>query len=299
MKLKGNLSATIIILYLSFIVLCACAVDAGYVITARYRAQKLTETIALYAASILKSLPEADRREEALEPVKEGFEELYSQSSSGYYDFEINEIEIRDENTSKPKVKISTRMNIPTIFLRFAGVGFAEVLQTSYALSEEKTVEGEEASLHSWIFTIPEYITDKTGNDFKIKFDKEYFAYAAIDTRDGARHWMDIGEKSDGIPVAVAVEGANLYKLEGERAFDMSIEPSLGLVKYVRVFDATADSESAEDTEEGEIAFPSIGLSKDFFGLKAYAADTANKPEFTILNSAKLIKRTHFEEDEE
>ena len=65
-KSRASLTGSIIIFMMAFLVFCICAIDVGYTVTSRYKTQKITETIALYMASYLNSLPETKKTKETL-----------------------------------------------------------------------------------------------------------------------------------------------------------------------------------------------------------------------------------------
>ena len=184
-KSRASLTGSIIIFMMAFLVFCICAIDVGYTVTSRYKTQKITETIALYMASYLNSLPETKKTKESLNPLKERFESLYSDYNlAGNYRFEITEIEPKFDATSV-KIKVTTQTSIPTLFLRYAGIGIIKVVQTSYASTYQFSLEEIENDENSYTFKAKEIITDKNGNDLEISYNRPYLIFAGLKPRTG------------------------------------------------------------------------------------------------------------------
>lgn len=285
-KLKGNMVVTIIIFMLSFLVFCICAIDAGHVVVSRYKAQKVTETLVLYMTSYLNSKPVEERNQDALEPLKERFESLYSASMDGFYSFRVTNIELKNE-TTEPKLKISTEANIPTLFLKYAGIGILKIMQVSYAKVENVDMSMIDSDTNSYTFEANEIVTDKRGDDIKVKYDGDYFIFAGIKSTGGEIFWTDLSYATKDVKKSYTItseEGAHtLGCIEKDAAYDFSRtdEKTIGFIKYVKIYkancseDLTLADESAAESADSETV--------------AVAA-----PEVTILNSVKLIRRSQF-----
>ena len=286
-KLRASITLSIIIFTITFMMFCICAIDAGYIVNARYKTQKVTETIALYMASILNTNPEEERNEAALDKVKERFENLYS-DIGGYYGFKISEIEIKNE-AAHPKVKITTETYIPTIFLRFTGIGIVRIMQTSYAASFENPMPLVTETENSYTFKTKDIITDKRGDDIKVDYNNNYFIFAGLEDFDGNVHWADISSMTESEKTKYKItDGNETYDThavtqKGVSYFDFSrdTEKSIGLAKYIKICPAP-ESDPSLETEEGEITASAASL------------DSTEKPVVTILNSVKLIRKSEF-----
>ncbi len=260
-KLKGNMVVTIIIFLLSFLVFSICAIDAGHVVVSRYKVQKVTETIALYMASYLNSKPAGERTKDALEPLKERFEDLYSASLSGFYNFKITDIELKNE-TTEPKLKISTEANIPTLFLKYAGIGVIRILQVSYAKAESSDMTMIDSDVNSYTFEANDIITDKNGDDISVKYEGDYFIFAGLKGHDDEILWSDLSYATDNVKKTFDITlggdaSFNLVCVEkgsGEAPYDFSRtdEKTIGLVKYIKIYKADCTKEITPPDALGE-----------------------------------------------
>ena len=258
-KLKGNMIITIIIFMLSFLVFCICAIDAGHVVVSRFKVQKVTETLALYMASYLNSKPVDERTKDTLEPLKERFEDLYSSTLSGYYNFKITDIELKSETTS-PKIKISTEANIPTLFLKYAGIGIIKIMQVSYAKAETADMTLVDPDTNSFTYEASDIITDKKGNDIKVRYGGDYFIFAGLKGSEGEIFWSDVSfaakdkvKKKFEIPLGL--DGTyELGCISKSADFDFSKdEKTIGLVRYIKIYkaDCAKDLTPPEEGSEG------------------------------------------------
>ncbi len=322
-KHKANMVVTIIIFMLTFLVFCICAIDAGHVVVSRYKVQKVTETIALYMASYLNSKPTEERTKEALEPLKERFEDLYSASMNGFYTFKITDIELKNE-TTEPKVKISTEANIPTLFLKYAGIGVIRILQASYAKAETSDMTLIDSDTNSYTFEAADIVTDKRGDDIKVKFGGDYFIFAGIKNSAGEIFWSDLSYATGGAKknFNITLDGDTAYALgcveKGESAsvsdsslgydFSRTDDKTIGFIKYVKIYKADCAKELAppvEGTEgEGEEVLPGVEAGTEE-GKEAAASEgeegagpsvpvATSAPEVTVLNSVRLIRKSDF-----
>lgn len=320
-KLKGNMVVTIIIFMLSFLVFCICAIDVGCVVVSRYKVQKVTETAALYMASYLNSKPVDERTKEALEPLKKRFEDLYSNSLSGYYNFVITNIELKDETTS-PKIKISAEANIPTLFLKYVGIGVIKIMQVSYAKADTSDMMLKDSDANSYTFEADNIITDKRGDDIKVKYNGDYFIFAGIKGDEDEILWSDISfasnriEKKFKIPVGEGEYELGCISKSSSFDFSKTDEKTIGLVKYVKIYkgdcsrvlpsdetieEGTGDSagtEIASDSTETVTEEPTESIEESGTTESAEeedGGDTAvTTPEIQILNSVKLIRKSEF-----
>jgi len=252
-KSKGNIAATLIVFGVAFIVFCIFAVDLSYIVTSRFKTQKITENIALYFVSILNSKPEEQRTKEALKPYKEKFESLYSNPMNGYYDFKITDIEIKNE-THRPKIKIDTRTVIPSLFLRYSGTGVIKIFQRAYAKAEEETMAQTESDTNSYTFEAKEIITDKRGDDIKVNYAGSYFIFAGLKDNSDLLHWAELGIKSKNeTEHRTLFDGANsinAFCTTGESTFDLSKNKegypptTIGLVKYIKIYKVESCAEN-------------------------------------------------------
>lgn len=288
-KLKGNMVVMIIIFMLTFLVFCICAIDAGHTVTARYKVQKITETLVLYMTSYLNSKPAEERTEAVLEPLKERFESLYSGTLSGYYNFKITDIKLKNE-TVEPRLKITVEANIPTIFLKYAGIGVIKIMQVSYAKAQTSDMTLIDSDTNSYTFESDDIITDKNGDDINVKHEGDYFIFAGIKGHDGEIFWSDLSYAADvKKEITLTLEGDEAYSLgcvgkdKDGRGFDFSKsdDKTIGFIKYVKIYkaDCSDDLTPPEDV-------PDSGIKG---GEETFAA-----PEVRVLNLVKLIKRSEF-----
>jgi len=249
-KLKASMVLTIIVFMLSFLVFCICAIDAGHVVVSRYKVQKATETLALYMVSYLNAKPPEERNAAVLDPIKERFERLYSASMNGFYSFKITDIELKNETTT-PKIKISTEANIPTLFLKYTGIGIIKIMQVSYAKAETFDMALVDSDTNSYTFEAGDIITDKSGEDINVKYDGDYFIFAGLKNAAGEMFWSDIsyaakaGVKKD---FTITLEGDMAHKIgciEKSSDFDFSNtdEKTIGFIKYVKIYKADCTKE--------------------------------------------------------
>lgn len=292
-KYTGNIAITIILFIFAFVFFSICAIDAGYTITTRYKTQKITETLALYMVSALKSLPEEERTQETLSNIKEKFENLYSNLDE-YYNFEISNITIKDTDTY-PKIKLVTTTYTPTLFLKYAGIGLIKVLQTSYAKSEEYNIPVFESDENSYTYKTNNIITDKKGDDIKINFDNDYFIFAGIEDDEKNIHWAEIGSLTDAkkTKFQISSNGKNYdaYCINKDNAatydFSKNTNKSIGFAKYIKIYKTKCDdteTASPDDTAASNAETPNT----------SDAEETLSEPVVTILNSVKLIKKDRF-----
>ena len=300
-KTRANIVISIIIFIFTFIVLCICAIDAGYVVLTRYKVQKLTETTALYMTSFLNSKPLDERNNETLKPLKERFEKLYSSTLSGYYNFRMNDIEIKNEALN-PKIKVNTEANIPTLFLRYAGIGYIKILQTSYARDENYDMTLIDSDSSSYTFESGDIITDKDGADIGVEYDGDYFIFAGIKGQDNEIFWSDAGYASNvsSKKVLLMSEDSTPYEaycVQNDAEFDFSnvSKRTIGLVKYIKIYKANCanDVPKKEDLSLGETAVPDIE-SSGALGGEPGDAGGSGAPVVKVLNSVKLIKKSDF-----
>lgn len=267
-KQRASIVLTISIFILAIIIFSICAIDAGYVVTSRYKTQKLTETAALYMVSVLNSLPVDKRDEDAIKNIKDNFEKLYSSTKiSGYQSFKITDIQIKDKLTH-PKIKISTETIIPPLFLRYAKIGMIKIRQTSYAKSMEETIPYEPSLSRKKYFThkAKTPFTDKTGYDLKIEHTGGYFAFAGLMDSNGEIRWAEIGSLSSGAKTEftlkdkVTGDSFKAYCIEDSNSFDLNSDPTktIGLVKYLRIYemDCTGEETPLPDETEGKTTLP-------------------------------------------
>lgn len=288
-KSKASFAGTIIIFMVSFLIFCICAIDTGYAVTARYKTQKTTETIALYMASYLNSLSDDKRTAENLNSIKEHFENLYSDYDiSGNYKFEITEIDVKSGIEYPVKIKVTTETSIPTKFLRYAGIGIIKIIQNSYAAAAPSDLKEVDSDENSYTYKADEIITDKTGSDISIAYNKDYFVFAGLKANAGTEneqiYWADMGIYSnDSDKKHYTIENASssydtwcISKTNTEYDFSSDKNKAIGLAQYVKIIKAdscTPDDLTAEpDTETG----------------------TETKPVVTALNSVRLINRKTF-----
>ncbi len=282
-KSKGSITLTVFIFLIAFSVFCICAIDAGYIVAARYKAQKITETTALYMVSVLNSKPAEERTAKTLQDIKDGLEDLYS-DFSGYSGFKISGIQIKNETTN-PKIKIVTETYTPTMFLRYVGIGLIKIIQTSYAKSYEETMQLVKSDPDSYTYKTGDIITDKNGNDIKVDYSGDYFIFAGLEDFDKQIHWAQIGSMTKDNKKTYHISNTALnYKAQcisnkGETFFDLSSDPdkTIGLVKYIKIYkaDCTDNKDNSADLPQAEIT-------------------PSSDPVVTILNSVKLIKRNDF-----
>lgn len=278
-KQRASIILTLSIFILAIIIFSICAIDAGYVVTSRYKTQKITETFALYAVSKLNSLPESERSESSIKDMKEHFEKLYSENKiSGYWSFKITDIEIKDKNTH-PKVKVSTETIVPPLFLRYARIGAIKIRQTAYASSTEESMIYDSSLSRRNYFTMKanKLFTDKAGADLKVQYDGGYFAFAGLVNSEGKIQWVEIGSLASGskteftLTDKVTNEKFRAYCIENTNTFDLDSDPekTIGLVKYLRIYKMDcsteeipaptteeAGGEGTEGTGEGEVSPP-------------------------------------------
>ena len=296
-KYKGNIAVTIILFIFAFIFFSICAIDAGYVITTRYKSQKITETLALYMVSKLKTLPKEERTLESLDDIKEKFQNLYTNLDE-YYKFEISDIQLKDTDTN-PKIKLITTTYTPTLFLKYAGIGLIKVLQTSYAKSEEYDMPLFEFDENSYTYKTNDIITDKNGDDIKINFDNDYFIFAGIEDDGKNLHWAEIGSMTEGPKTKFQISNNGkdytAYCInQGESTFDFPKNPmsSIGLAKYIKIYKAKCND--TEATLDESTTTPDIETAQDDTTEAGTPEETTDEPVVTILNSVKLIKGNSF-----
>lgn len=283
-KYNGSITLTIFIFLIAFAVFCICAIDAGYIVTARYKAQKITETTALYMVSILNSNPEEKRTVSNLQDTKERLEKLYS-DFGGYNGFKITDIEIKND-AGHPKIKLTTETYTPALFLKYTGIGIVKIIQTSYAASYEETMQPVSSDTNSYTFKTRDIITDKKGDDIKVNFDNDYFIFAGLEDFNKEIHWAEIGKmtESDKKPYRISstLSGydASCITKRDDTFFDLSSDPdkTIGLVKYIKIYKADCNDLTSEVPDENT-------MPED---------PNNSKPVVTILNSVKLIKRSDF-----
>ncbi len=288
-KSNAVLAGTIIIFIVSFLVFCVCSIDAGYTIAARYKTQKITETIALYMASYLNSLPKDKKTEENLNDIKVNFENLYSDYElSGYYSFEIKEINIKS-SPDTVKIKVETETSAPSLFLKYAGIGTIKISQNSYAIAEPSNLKENNSDDNSYIYKAKDIITDKKGDDIEIKYNKSYFVFAGLKTGKNNDNsdilWTDIGIFSDDnnkkpYSIKGISESYNLWCISKEDTkydFSKNKDKTIGLLQYIKIIE-TNDCEN-----------PAMKTEKNTSDIK---------PLVTVLNSAKIISREKFTKED-
>lgn len=312
---RAAIAGTIVIFMVSFLVFCICAVDVGHTVTSRYKTQKITETISLYMASYINSLSLDNRNKDSLTQIKKNFETLYSNNEiTGNYKFKISDIEIH-ANDSSVKIKVATETSIPTLFLRYAGFGTINIKQISYAKATQVQMPEIDSDENSYTFKAKEIITDKKGNDVEIIYNGDYLVFAGLDIKEKEPVWIDIGSLSNNeakIPFIISNTDSNYNALciSGNSSFDFANDPNktIGLAQYIKIIkvdnckaqDTELDSESS-DTIETEPESPDISESN-----QENSEETENStdneetgikgddPVVTILNSAKIIRKSEF-----
>jgi len=328
-RLKATIAGSIIIFMISFLVFCICAIDVGNTVTSRFKAQKITETLALYMTSYLASLPESERTLESLADIKERFESLYSSSDMGVYRFEIKNIEIKLEDDSSPKIKLTTETSAPTLFLRYTGFGVIKIVQTAYAKSSASKMPLIESNDKVYTFKSNEIITDKKGDDLKINLKGNYVAFAGLEDRDTIR-WIDIGSMSNKTKAHYTISNADstydVQCLTNGGTFDFTNDPNktLGLIQYVKIIKTPSCNAPTPATEEGTTeeaaAEPAAGEAAEAGSAEQTAAEPAagevteegageegaepvedeeleddtDEPVVTILNTVKIIRKKDF-----
>lgn len=288
-KSRASLTGSIIIFMMAFLVFCICAIDVGYTVTSRYKTQKITETIALYMASYLNSLPETKKTKESLNPLKERFESLYSDYNiAGNYRFEITEIDAKVDSSSSVKIKIATQASIPTLFLRYVGIGVIKIIQTSYASTYQFSLDEIENDENSYTFKAKEIITDKNGNDLKISYNRPYLIFAGLKqgnyTGDDNIKWIEIGSMSDDAErthftisnIDKTYDAACISKENTKYDFSADNNKTLGLIQYIKII--KTDTCNVDGTIETPAALET-------------------NPVATALNSVKIISRQTFLKD--
>lgn len=288
-KLKASLAGSIIIFTVSFLIFCICAIDTGYAVTARYKAQKTTETISLYMASRLTMLPENERTAENLSTIKENFESLYSDYAiSSNYKFEIKEIDIKSDAKYPVKIKITTETSIPTMFLRFAGIGVIKIFQTSYAASFPAALKETNSDENSYTYKADEILTDKNGNDISIVYNRDYFVFAGLKAHAGTENeqifWADMGSYADDADKKhYIIENSSssydawcISKENTEYNFSAAPNKAIGLVQYIKIIKTDSCDSDNSLTEAN------TGITPE------------TKPVVTALNSVKIIGRKTF-----
>lgn len=288
-KSRASIAGLIIIFITAFLVFCICAVDIGYTTTSRYKAQKITETIALYMTSYFNSLPEAKQTKESLNPLKERFENLYSDYNlSGNYMFKITEIEPKIDSLSSVKIKITTQTSIPSMFLRYAGIGTINIVQTSYASTYKSSFEETDSDKNSYTFKANEIITDKNGDDLQILYNRPYFVFAGLKQGNKAGDdnikWIEIGSMSnDNNKTQFTIsntdenfDAACISKNDTKYNFSSDKNKTIGLMQYIKII--KTDTCNIEDTIEEP-------------------TEPEANPVVTALNSVRIISRKTFLKD--
>ncbi len=282
-KSNASLAGTIIILMTAFLIFCILSIDVGYVVTVRYKAQKTTETIALYMASFLSSLPDSEKQTESLNPVKEQFENLYSDYNlNSYYKFEITDIETKFNEGYPVKVKITTETSVPALFLRYTGIGILKIMQTSYAASYSSNLTQIDSDDKSYTFRANKIITDKKGDDIKIEYNRNYFVFAGLkkdaSLGDNGILWVDLGssgndDNKEHYIFSNTSENYDAWCISKENTgYDFSSgDNTIGLVQYIKIIKTDICNTSGEEITEAE-----------------------EPPVVTSLNSVKIIKRRTF-----
>lgn len=239
-------------------------------------------------ASYLNSLPETKKTKESLNPLKERFESLYSDYNlAGNYRFEITEIEPKFDATSV-KIKVTTQTSIPTLFLRYAGIGIIKVVQTSYASTYQFSLEEIENDENSYTFKAKEIITDKNGNDLEISYNRPYLIFAGLkqgnSTGDDNIKWIEIGSMSDDAErthftisnIDKTYDAACISKENTKYDFSADNNKTLGLIQYIKII--KTDTCNVDGTIETPAALET-------------------NPVATALNSVKIISRQTFLKD--
>ncbi len=292
-KSQASIAGMIIIFLVSFLVFCICAIDVGYAVTARYKAQKTTETIALYMASYLNSLQDGEKNTESLNTVKENFENLYSDYKiSGNYKFEITEIDVKTDAQYPVKIKITTETSIPAMFLRYAGIGVIKIFQTSYAAAYSAPLKEINSDENSYTYKSDEILTDKKGDDILIVYNKDYLVFAGLKINGGTEneeiYWTDMGiygndenKKRYTIENSSSSYDARCISKE-ETKYDFSADPNktIGLIQYIKIIKTESCSSGIIPENPDE----TTGTDD--------AAEI--KPVVTALNSVKIINRKTF-----
>lgn len=306
-KSKAALAGALIIFMVSFLVFCICATDVGNVVTSRYKAQKITETITLYAASYIASLDESERNTSSLDDIKERFENLYSNKEiTGVYRFKISDIEINNDDSDAPKIKLTTTTSIPTLFLRYVGFGIINIIQTSYAKASQVQIPEIDSDDKSYTFRSEKIITDKRGDDLKITYNGDYLAFAGLNDRDNI-YWIDIGSMSNNedkkhFTISNTDSSYDTWCISKDSTFDLTNDPdkTIGLIRYIKII--KVDSCTSKTVEGAGVLEESTDAENTDTGNKNEGAQPENEdteesttePVVTILNSVKIISRKEF-----
>ena len=131
-KKRANVSILVAVFCFSFIVFSAFAIDMAFVTMNRVKLQRAVETTAL--ASIAKY------KENSQDYSKKYFS-LYKAEFDTLKDAQLLNVYYKEEESGEKKVKIEAQLELPTYFLRFAGLKNIKIKANSYAQTYEQIQE--------------------------------------------------------------------------------------------------------------------------------------------------------------
>lgn len=271
-KKRANVSILVAVFCFSFIVFSAFAIDMAFVTMNRVKLQRAVETTAL--ASIAKY------KENSQDYSKKYFS-LYKAEFDTLKDAQLLNVYYKEEESGEKKVKIEAQLELPTYFLRFAGLKNIKIKANSYAQTYEQIQENVN---FEDIVESDSIITDKNSDEIEVITDANpdgYFIFAGIKDDNNEFIWQDIGCKANANSYKTTV-GANSFYLvcSNEAKFDFSRTCSensdINIANYIKIYSAN----QGECLSKGAITEQSGSNSGNF--------------EVKILNNTKLITKDDF-----
>lgn len=292
-KKRADVAIMVAVFCVAFLALCAFGIDMAYITLNRAKLQRATETTALAAI--------AQYKDSGVDKSKELFK-LYKSEFDTIKDANITSVQYKTGTDGSIKLKISTELNSPTYFLRFAGVGGVKIEANSYTKTYEEIKEdvqsGETVDLDS-------IITNKKGNDIKIKTKPNsygYFVFAGKKNTDGTYLWSDMGCKSNTAGTQKNIDGKNYTLIcSQEENFDFSNScsdnTSINVADSIVIFsakplDCPQGQNLLKDIEE-RAKDSNTPITFEWL-LSQFPKQDSNPYEITILNNVKLITKDDF-----
>lgn len=148
---KANVLLTSLVLTIALILLGIFGTDMAYTVLARYKLQKVTESVAAECVSVLATSSDYQRMSDIeinnnIRDIVNQYKDIYKSAASDLNGLIIDRIEyklIPDDPTTPDRddsavLKVSAEASVYPVFLRFVGVNGIKVYAISYAKTERK-----------------------------------------------------------------------------------------------------------------------------------------------------------------
>ncbi len=271
-KKRANISILVTVFCFSFIVFSAFAIDMAFVTMNRIKLQRAVETTAL--ASIAKY-------KENFEDYSKKYFNLYKAEFDTLKNAQLTNAVYKNEDSGEKKVKIEAQIELPTYFLRFAGVKNIKIKANSYAQTYEQIQDNVN---YEEIVESDSIITNKNSDELEVRTDANpdgYFIFAGIKNDNNEYIWQDIGCKADVKSYRTTVGTSSFYLICSNNArFDFSKtcgeNSEINIASYIKIYPAN----TGECRLQGAPVWQS-GINSGIFEVK-------------ILNNTKLITKNNF-----